>query len=45
VLQLRDFVAYSQANGLEMRLFTNATLSGPLQQMVNNGTINLFPLG
>ena len=27
--QLRDFVSYSQAHGLQMNLYTNAKLSGP----------------
>ncbi|HOD01859.1 MAG: tRNA nuclease WapA precursor [Firmicutes bacterium ADurb.Bin300] len=43
--QLRDFVSYPQANGLQMYLHTNAALSGPMQQMVDSGTIQLFPLG
>lgn len=43
--QLKDFVMWSQANGYQMRLYTNAELSGPLQQLVDNGIIQLFPLG
>ena len=43
--QLRDFVSYVQNTpGMTMHLYTNATLSGPLQELVNNGTIQLFPL-
>jgi len=41
--QLRDFVS-SQANEFQMHLYTNAHLSGPLQQLVNDGTIKLLPL-
>ncbi len=43
--QLRDFVMWSQANGYQMNLYTNATLTGPLQQVVDSGIIQLFPLG
>ena len=42
--QLRDFVS-SQANEFQMHLYTNAQLSGSLQQLVDDGTISLFPLG
>ena len=42
--QLKDFILYSQSQKLEMHLYTNAHLSGPLQQLVDNGTIQLFPL-
>ena len=42
--QLKDFVAWSQAEGYQMHLYTNAKLSGPLQQLVNSGTIKVFPL-
>ena len=42
--QLRDFVTYSQAKGLQMHLYTNAKLSGPLQQLVDDKIIKLFPL-
>ena len=42
--QLRDFVSYSQAHGLQMHLYTNAKLSGPLQEMVDSGIIQVFPL-
>lgn len=39
--QLRDFHTYSQQNGLDFILYTrpNTTLSGPLQQAINNGSI------
>ena len=43
--QLKDFVLWSQAQGFQMHLYTNATLSGPLQQVVDSGIIRLFPLG
>jgi len=44
--QLKDFVCFTQANpGWQMHLYTNAILSGPLQQMVDSGIIKLFPLG
>lgn len=43
--QLRDFVSWSSANGYQMHLYTNARLSGPLQQAVDSGLIQLFPLG
>ncbi|WP_143053817.1 putative toxin [Parapedobacter koreensis] len=38
---LRDFLAYSQQNGLDFVLYTrpNTVLSGPLQQAINNGLI------
>ena len=42
--QLKDFVLYSQKNGLEMHLYTNARLTGPLQKAVDDGLIQLFPL-
>ena len=42
--QLKDFVLYSQSNGLEMHLYTNAHLTGPLQQAVDSGLIQIFPL-
>ncbi len=42
--QLRDYVAYAKANGLrfDLHVRTSTTLSGPLQQAVNNGDINLI---
>ena len=43
--QLKDFVLWSQAKGFQMCLYTNATLSGPLQQLVDSGIIRLYPLG
>ena len=43
--QLKDFVMWSQREGFEMHLYTNANLSKPLQELVNDGTIKLFPLG
>ena len=43
--QLKDFVMWSQANGYQMHLYTNATLTGPLQQVADSGIIQLFPLG
>lgn len=42
--QSRDFVMWSQDNGYPMHLYTNATLTGPLQQVVDSGMIQLFPL-
>ena len=44
ISQLRDFVSWSQANGYQMHLYTNARLTGPLQQAVDSGLIQLFPL-
>lgn len=45
--QIKDFVLYAQSQSppLQMHLYTNAHLSGPLQQMVDSGIIQLFPLG
>jgi len=43
--QLKDFVMWAQANGYQMHLYTNAKLTGPLQQIVDSGIIQLFPLG
>ncbi len=43
--QLKDFVMWSQKNGYEMHLYTNAKLSGPLQNLVNTGVIKVFPIG
>ena len=39
--QLRDYLTYSQSNGLKLILHTrhNTTFSKPLQQLINNGTI------
>ena len=42
--QLKDFVMYSQSKGLEMHLYTNAQLTGPLQNIVDSGLIQVFPL-
>ena len=42
--QLRDFVSWSQPRGYQMHLYTNAHLTGPLQQAVNDGLIKVFPL-
>jgi len=41
--QLRDFTTYSQANGLDFQLYVRPStqLSGPLQQAITNGQINL----
>ena len=35
---------YSQSKGLEMHLYTNAQLTGPLQNIVDSGLIQVFPL-
>lgn len=43
--QLKDFAMWSQTNGYQMHLYTNATLTGPLQNAVDRGIIQLFPLG
>mgnify|MGYP000047590335 FL=1 len=45
--QLKDFVlfAQSQTPQLEIHLYTNASLTGPLQQLVDSGIIKLYPLG
>ena len=42
--QLRDFALYSQSKGLEMPLYTNARLTGPLQRAVDSGLLQVFPL-
>jgi len=41
--QLRDFASYAQGNGLRFDLWVRkgAELSGPLQQAIRNGSINL----
>jgi RHS repeat-associated protein len=41
--QLRDFASYAQANGLRFDLWVRkaAELSGPLQEAIRNGSINL----
>jgi RHS repeat-associated protein len=41
--QLRDFTTYSQVNGLDFRLYVrpSSQLSGPLQQAITNGQVNL----
>ena len=43
--QLKDFVMWSQDNEYQMYLYTNATLTGPLQQVVDRGIIQVLPLG
>ena len=43
--QLKDFVMWCQENGYQMYLYTNAKLTGPLQQLVDSGVIQLFSLG
>src|SRR5439155_26624295 len=42
--QIRDYSAYAQQNGLQFNLYVRptTTLSGPLQNAVNSGQINLF---
>ncbi|WP_425219184.1 putative toxin [Ralstonia solanacearum] len=44
--QIRDYVAYAEENGLRVDLYTrtDTRLSGPLQQMINDGRINLLPI-
>mgnify|MGYP002529023676 FL=1 len=42
--QLKDFVLYSQDKVIKMHLYTNAHLTGPLQQAVDSGLIQIFPL-
>ena len=42
--QLRDFVAYAQDKGLTFYLYTNATLSGPLQKLVDEKIIVHCPI-
>lgn len=43
--QLRDFVAWSQANGYTMHLVTSAkSFSGPLQAVIDSGIIQVIPL-
>ena len=44
--QLKDFVLWSQLNGYQMYLFTNSTsFTGPLQQLIDNGVIQVIPIG
>lgn len=42
--QLQDFAAYAQANGLDFNLIvrSDTVLSGPLQELVDSGEINLI---
>ena len=42
--QLRDFAAYADANGLQFDLYVRGStrLSGPLQDAVDSGSINLW---
>ncbi|MFC0583873.1 RHS repeat-associated core domain-containing protein, partial [Ralstonia solanacearum] len=44
--QIRDYVAYAEANGLRVDLYTrtDTRLSGPMQQMISDGRINLLPI-
>lgn len=42
--QLRDFVSWSQTNGYQVHLYTNAHLTSPLQWAVDSGLIQVFPL-
>ena len=44
--QLKDFVSYAQSQvpPLQIHLHTNAKLTGPLQQLVDSGIIQVFPL-
>ena len=44
-LPARYFGLRMQCKGFQMCLYTNATLSGPLQQLVDSGIIRLYPLG
>ena len=44
--QLKDFVLWSQLNGFQMHLYTNSTsFTGPLQQLIDSGVIQVFPIG
>ncbi len=44
--QLKDFVLWSQLNGYQMYLITNSkSFTGPLQQLIDNGVIRVFPFG
>lgn len=42
--QLRDYVAHAQANGMRFDLYVREStrLTGPLQQAVDDGLINLI---
>lgn len=42
--QLRDFVSWSQAHGYRMDLYTNATVTKPLQDLIDQGIINKLPI-
>jgi len=44
--QLKDFVLWSQLNGYKMYLYTNSkSFTGPLQQLIDNRVIEVFPIG
>ncbi len=44
--QLKDFALWSQLNGYQMHLYTNSTsFTGPLQQLIDSGVIQVFPIG
>jgi hypothetical protein len=44
--QIQDYMAYAQQNGLKFNLYVrqgaDTVLSGPLQEAVDSGDINLF---
>jgi hypothetical protein len=44
--QLRDYLQYAESNGLRFDLYTrpDTKLSGPLQQLIMDGRINLIPV-
>ena len=44
--QLRDYVTWAQSQSppFKIHLYTNAPLSGPLQQVVDSGIIQVFPI-
>ena len=44
--QLKDFVLWSQKNQYKMHLYTSSkSFSGPLQQLIDSGIIQVFPIG
>lgn len=45
IVFVKDFVLWSQANGFQMYLYTNATLSKSLELLRDSGIIRVVPLG
>ncbi len=45
IVFVKDFVLWSQANGYQMCIYTNATLSKSLELLRDSGIIRVVPLG